>query len=343
MATYRAAIIGTGRIGSLLERDPLRAKPHSHAGWYRQHPDVVLVGGADIDEQHLAAFGSDWDIPRAGLFTDYRVMLERLRPDLVSICAYAPERLEMIQAAIAAGARGLWIEKAVVCTLQEAGILERDLLCSGVKAIVDHPRRADPAYRAVKRMIDERTLGTLLNVTCMMSGSLIHTGTHAYDMLHFWCGNLKGAIGWLEKPVSRSRPIADCGGTGHMIFEGGAHACIVAGTRNYYIFQFDLAFTRGRIQLGNDVQRVLIPGPSRLYSGFEELFETSEYSLNDPYSYPMVYDLIHALKTGDEPLMTIANAIHAFKMGLALFQSDLEGHRFVTPEELDSSLRIDSI
>jgi predicted dehydrogenase len=343
MSQYRAAIIGTGRIASLLERDPLRSKPHSHAGWYRQHPNVVLEGGADIDPQRLAAFGKDWGIPDSHLFTDYRVMLERLRPDLVSICAYAPARYEMIQAALASGARGLWIEKAVVCSLQEAETLEQELLRSGVKAIVDHPRRAHPAYRAVKRMIDEGTFGALLNVTCTMSGSLIHTGTHAYDMLQFWCGNMKGAVGWLEKPASSAGPIKDCGGPGHMIFNNGMHACIVAGTRDYFIFQFDLAFTKGRIELGNDIQRVLRPGPSELYNGFTELFEVPEFELSDPYPYPMVYDLIHALETGAEPLMSVSNAIHAFRMGLALFQSDLEHHRLITPEELDPSLRIESV
>jgi predicted dehydrogenase len=340
---YRAAIIGTGRIASLLERDPLRAKPHSHAGWYRHHPDIELMGGADIDQERLATFGMDWGIPDSHLFTDYREMLHCLRPNIVSICAYASQRLEMVQASIEAGASGLWIEKAVVCSLAEAGVLERLLRESGVKAIVDHPRRTDPAYRAVKRIIDERTLGELLGVTCMMSGNLIHTGSHAYDMLQFWCGEMTGAIGWLEQETPLEGPIEDCGGSGHMIFDSGAHAFIVGSSRDYYIFQFDLAFTQGRIQIGNDIRRVLRPAPSRLYSGFEELFEVPGFELNDPYRYPMVYDLVHALETNQEPLMSVGNAINAFKMGLALFQSDREGHRLLTPRELDPSLRIESI
>ncbi len=120
MARYRAAIIGTGRIASLLERDPLRSKPSSHAGWYRQHPDIELVAGADIDPECLQAFGADWAISSAMLFADYREMLECTKPDLVSICAYAPQRLEMIGASVQAGARGLWIEKAIACSIREA-------------------------------------------------------------------------------------------------------------------------------------------------------------------------------------------------------------------------------
>jgi predicted dehydrogenase len=343
MARYRAAIIGTGRIGSSLEKDPLRNKPHSHAGWYRHHPEIDLCAGADINHDRLAAFGQDWGLSPSCLYQDYRLMLERVKPDLVSICAYAPQRLEMVRAAMEAGAIGLWIEKAIACSLGEAETLQRMLLESGVKAIVDHPRRADPAYRAVRRMIREGVLGELNAVTCSMNGSLMHTGSHAYDMLQFWCGEMTGAIAWLERPASRSVPIEDCCGYGHIMFDSGVHAYILAHTRDYYIFQFDLTFTGGRILLGNDIRKVLQPSPSRLYSGFLELFEVPGYELNDPYPYPMVYDLIHAIETGHEPVMSVSNAVDAFRMGLALFQSDRAGNRLVKPDELDRSLRIESI
>ncbi len=341
--TYRAAIIGTGRIASLLERDPLRSKPHTHAGWYRHHPQIELVAGADIDPGRLAEFGRDWGIPQHRLFTDYLQMLEQIRPDLVSICAYAPQRLEQIEASIRFGARGLWIEKAIACSLREIHALKETLHFSGVKAIVDHPRRADPAYRAVRRVIREKSLGKLLEITCSMSGSLIHTGTHAYDMLDFWCGPVQWAAGWLEKPQDAHAPLEDCGGHGHIVFENGVHAFVVGGTRDYYLFQFDLTFTRGRIQIGNDIHKVLLPAPSRLYSGFLELFEAPDYELSDPYPRPMVYDLVHALESGEEPLMSVDNAVTAFRTGLSIFQSHLEGHRPVRLEELDETLRILSV
>jgi predicted dehydrogenase len=249
----------------------------------------------------------------------------------------------MAEAAIHAGARGLWIEKAVACSLREARLMREMLLKSGVKAIVDHPRRADSAYRAVRRIINQRTLGDLLEVTCLMSGCLIHTGTHSWDMLDFWCGRMAGAAGWLERAPAQSGPIVDCGGNAHILFESGVHAFVAGNTREYYIFQFDLAFKKGRIQIGNDIRKVLLPGPSRLYSGFLELLEAEDYDLSDPYPYPMIYDLVHAIETGVEPLLSVENAITAFEMGLSIFQSHREGHRQVRPQDLDETLRIDSV
>ena len=109
----RAVIIGTGRIGSTLERDPLRTKPHTHAGWYVSHPHILLSGGADTNPDRLAQFGADWGLPADRLFAAYPDLLSTVRPDLVSVCAYAPDRVAMAQAALRAGARGLWLEKAV--------------------------------------------------------------------------------------------------------------------------------------------------------------------------------------------------------------------------------------
>ena len=68
----RAVIIGTGRIGSALERDPLRTKPHTHAGWYVSHPHILLSGGADTNPDRLAAFGTEWGLPAHRLFAWYR-------------------------------------------------------------------------------------------------------------------------------------------------------------------------------------------------------------------------------------------------------------------------------
>ncbi len=70
----------------------------------------------------------------------------------------------MIRESIGAGARGLWIEKAIACSLAETEILQQLLQSSGTKAIVDHPRRTDPAYRAVKRIIAPGELDPTLRI-----------------------------------------------------------------------------------------------------------------------------------------------------------------------------------
>jgi predicted dehydrogenase len=362
----RAAIIGTGRIASRLEKDPLRAKPSTHAGWYAAHPRVDLVAGADTDQAALAEFSGDWAVPAAHCYGDYREMLWRERPDVVSVCAYAPERVEMCEAAIAAGARGLWIEKAVACSLDEARRLEAALAGQGVTAVVDQPRRGDPRYRAVRRVVAEERLGRLETVHAVFSGHFLHTGTHAWDVLRFWCGQWDGVTAWLESGRAGSAdgrvldtaghlsgvepgdsgpadgPV-DRGGQAVVRFSSGTRAFVSGCRKRFFVFQFDLLFEGGRLQVGNDVWLAWAPAPSPRYTGFVELAPgpAGEWLTADeqpPRS--MLDDLLHCLDTGDPPLMSVRHAVAALELGLAAFQSDATGHVEVLRGSVDPALRI---
>ena len=57
MKILKTGIIGCGRIGSLLEEDPLRGKPCTHTGGFSALPNIKMVAGCDIDENRLKNFG----------------------------------------------------------------------------------------------------------------------------------------------------------------------------------------------------------------------------------------------------------------------------------------------
>ena len=366
-ARCRAAIIGTGRIASLLERDPLRPKPHTHAGWYAADPRTTLVAGCDVDADRLATFGEDWAIDAAHLYADYATLLERERPDVVSVCAYAADRIAMSRAAVAAGARGLWIEKAIACSVDEAEALERDLDEQGVAAVVDHPRRLEARYRAVARWVRERTFGRLESVHVLFSGHVMHTGTHAWDLLLDWCGPWARVDASLdtgaheaaargdeheraEADVARyvealGDGIPDRGGRARIVFENGVEAFVTGGAKRYFVFQCDLVCARGRVRIGNDVWETLAPEASPRYSGYRELapIDPSPYMRADEDAPASVLsDLLAAMQTGDAPVLSVRGAVQSLALGVAVMQAGLTG-RTVTPATLDKSLRIASI
>lgn len=343
MSALKACIIGTGRIASSLEKDPLRPLGSSHAGLYALHREVELVAGADIDPVALAAFGADWSIPSERLFADYRVMLEELQPDLVSVCAYAPERAEMALVAIASGAKGLWLEKAVGCSIHDGETIQRAATAAEVQAVVDYPRRGRAHYRRIKQLIDEQTFGRLQTVTCHMTHQLIHTGTHAYDVLRYWCGEAVSVSGRLENPPPADDNIADQGGTAEIVFDSGATAFVSALRKRYYIFQFDLVFDDARILVGNDIAKVYRPATSKLYTGFRELFETPDFDWGPSYERDMVGELIHAIETGRQPIFSLQNAIESLRIALAIFASAQQSSRPIAPTEVDPNLRVESV
>ena len=357
---YRAAIVGTGRIASLLERDPLRGKPCTHAGHYRRHPETVLVAGADIDGGRLARFGDEWAIASHHLYDDYREMLARERPEVVSICAYAPDRAAMCRDALAAGARGLWIEKAIACSIDEAAGIAALVASHGAAAVVDHPRRSDARYQAVGRWIHERALGRLETVHTVFSGHLLHTGTHAWDLLLDWCGPWATVDATLDddrvsgdgrdagaEPV-RDRDAEserDRGGRARIVFANGVEAFVTGGAKAYFVFQFDLVFERGRVRIGNDVWEVQVPDASPRYSGFDELVADPDRAtavLEGASSGSVLDDLVHAMRHGGEPRHSVARAADALALGIGLVQAGRSGRR-LGPGDLDSVLRIESV
>jgi predicted dehydrogenase len=437
----KAAIIGTGRIGSLLERDALRSKPHSHAGWYAAHPRVTLVAGADTNPERLADFGADWQISSEHLYGDHRELLAREKPDLVSICAYATERVEMARAAIEAGACGLWLEKAVACSLAQAADLRELADRAGVAIVVNHMRRADPAWRRVAEIVARGELGRLESVHVRFSGHFLHTGTHAWDALDEWCGPWAEVRCWKEEqerrraeaqteaqergnaeaqaeaqgrrgaeaqteaqgrrgaeaqteaqerrsaeaqaeaqrrrsaeaqerdhvvgeysdwaavprgtpqsmeagsrePEAGSRePSSDPSGLAHIVFENGVHAFVSGSRKRYFTFECDLTFTAGRIQIGNDVQRIWRPAASPRYEGFVELAE-SEESLAAA-SPPSILDaLLGAIDTGRDRLTSLDDAIRALRFGLGLVYAGRTPGVALKADDLAADFRAESI
>ncbi|MDV6235686.1 Gfo/Idh/MocA family oxidoreductase [Leptospira ellisii] len=68
-------LIGLGRISSLLEKDPLRKHPCTHAGaifspWGRKK--FRLIGAIDPSPEKRERFCKDWNIPKTEYFSDFR-------------------------------------------------------------------------------------------------------------------------------------------------------------------------------------------------------------------------------------------------------------------------------
>ncbi|HEY8551596.1 MAG TPA: Gfo/Idh/MocA family oxidoreductase [Vicinamibacterales bacterium] len=340
----RAAIIGTGRIASLLERDPFRGKPHTHAAWYASRPDIRLVAGADTDAERLAQFGADWSIDPAHLYTDYREMLARERPDLVSICAYAPDRVVMALDAIDAGARGLWLEKAVACSVAEGERLMERVRAAGISVVVNHPRSQEAGYRRVREIVKDGSLGRLESVHALFSGQFIHTGTHAWEVLDGWCGPWAELRCWPDETglADADGPRHDVGGRAHILFESGVQAFVSGGAKDYFIFQFDLIFTAGRIQLGNEVARLVRTAPSRRYEGFIELADEGE-PLHGGGGPPLVDLLASAVRNGSPTIASLEAAIRALSLGIAILQAGERPGEPVTPDRLRHELYVASV
>jgi len=204
--TYRAAIIGTGRIGSTYDdevvdrhdgsyyRGDLRhcglytVLPVNHAAAYLTTPGFSLIAAANRGEEKLRAFGERWGV--RALYPDFRELLRQERPDVVSVCTQSAEKSEVVVAAAEAGVRAIIVEKAMATTMAEADAMLAACERHGALLVINHPNRFSPVNRKAKELIDSGAIGTLGTVAGYASSGMLHVGTHTFDILRYWAGDV---------------------------------------------------------------------------------------------------------------------------------------------------------
>ena len=118
---YRAAIIGAGRMGGLLEDEQppnTFRKPHGHFAAYSAVDETEVVAVAGRRPGRLKLFTERFGMTNT--YLDYREMIEKEKPEIVSVTTQSRYRAEAILFAVEHGVRGIYAEKALCASLAEA-------------------------------------------------------------------------------------------------------------------------------------------------------------------------------------------------------------------------------
>jgi predicted dehydrogenase len=126
-------------------------------------PGLKITGVADADEKGLSAAMKKLNCT-AG-FRDYKTMLKSVKPDLLCV---APRHIDqhhnMLLAGIAAGVKGIYVEKPFCRNLEEANEIVAASEKSGTKIALAHRNRYHPALPVVKKLIEEGLVGEVLEI-----------------------------------------------------------------------------------------------------------------------------------------------------------------------------------
>lgn len=183
--TYRAAIIGhTGR-GNY---------GHSLDLIFNDRPNIVVVAIADPDAAGRAKAAARCQAQRQ--YADYREMLERERPQLVSVAPrWTDQHHAMALAALRSGAH-IYIEKPIAPTLAEADEMLSVAAANGRKIAVAHQMRLAPNIQFLKQRLAAGELGELLELRAhgkqdRRAGGedLLVLGTHLFDLMRLFAGD----------------------------------------------------------------------------------------------------------------------------------------------------------
>lgn len=353
---YRAAIVGTGRIGSTYDdevidrRDPsayqgdLRHNglytvlPINHAGAYRTTPGYALTAAANRGAEKLRAFGERWGV--RALYRDFRVMLREERPDVVSVCTQSAEKAEVTIAAAEAGVKAIVVEKALATSLAEADAMIAACERNNVLLAVNHPNRFSLANRRVKALIDEGAIGQLGTVAGYSLSGMLHGGTHTFDLLRYLAGDVVEI--WARVP--NYEPEKDLPATALLWFANGVtgfvdHAHRVAPG-------FEARGTGGYLTTSTSVGdgwlyriQPFLPGSQRAYPNrlTVEPIEVEPHTLSP--TQRLLAELHQALTEGTPFISTGRDGAAALELGIACYASHLAGGPIRLPLT-DRALRI---
>jgi predicted dehydrogenase len=176
---YRAAAIGSTGKGGF---------GHGLDTAFKDLEGVDLVAVADEDPKGLEAVGK-----RTGarnLYADYREMLTKEKPDLVSIGPrWVDDRVEMVTAAAKLGCH-IYCEKPLAGDLTDADALLDACARFGVKLAVAHQFRAFPPVRQTLKDLRAGKFGKLIRMRARPKDDergggeeLIVHGTHLLDLM----------------------------------------------------------------------------------------------------------------------------------------------------------------
>ncbi|PWH19381.1 MAG: gfo/Idh/MocA family oxidoreductase [Ardenticatenia bacterium] len=179
----KVAVIGVGSMGV------------HHARIFSELPGTELVAVADTEPRRAEAVATRYG---ARPYTDYRQMLEKERPDAVSIAVPTALHEPVGLDALESGAHVL-IEKPIAATPEGAQRLIDQARELGQQLMVGHVVRFNPAMQALKQKLEAGELGRVFQIFCRRIGPfparvrdvgvVIDLAPHDLDVMRFLLGS----------------------------------------------------------------------------------------------------------------------------------------------------------
>jgi len=334
MFMYRAAVIGCGRIGCSFDDDPKREYVSTHAGAYYNSPKTDLIALADVDTEKLEKYGKKFNVPKT--YTDYKQMLEREKPDILSVCTWNSTHLDIVKEAVNHGVKAIFCEKPIADTLASAREMVKLCKEKNVLLMIDHQRRFDKLHQEVKQFIQDGNLGGIQQASFYYTAGIANTGSHVFDLLRFFFGEVE----WVQAFYSQNKSpnLNDPNLDGILKFKNGTFCTIQAcDNRHFMLLELDIIGTKARLKLthsGFDVEFYEI-GDSQLFSGYKEIYPAESpinKELPKEFMLNAVEHITGCLDNKKDPISSGEDGLAALELICAFHESaNADGKRVVLP------------
>ena len=355
------------RVGVIGDSTHPRAYGHNiHLAWVGL-PRVEVVALADPDAGAHAMRAAECGARRT--YADHREMLAAEDLDFVSICPHFYARhAEWLHDCIAAGVKGVYIEKPMTRTLAEADAVIAAAEAADVRIAVAHQwGRYGPSMDALRALVRQGRIGDLQVMRghgkCDARGGAHDTfvlGTHVFDLMR----SVAGDVAWVTGQVRQNGRAL----TAVDIEEGPEGIGLLAGDQLFAAYGFhsgvtatfhsfadpeaatqtvglEVWGTRGGASIRNGGAEVAVyplPAVRPYASGARwEPIDAPVYdrqghqlagaAIGQRTNQRVVEDLMAACAEGRDPVSSARSATAALEMAMAIFESERVQRRVALP------------
>lgn len=177
----RVAVIGAGNMG------------RNHLRNFFLLPEADLVALADINPE-TKSLAEEY---KSKYFTDYKQMIDEMKPDAVSIVVPTPFHAEVAAYAMERGIHCL-LEKPITSTVEEADGLINLAKKHNIVFTVGHIEHYNPVIKKLKELLDAGKVGKITSIVCKRVGGfpavepktdvIIDLAVHDIDIISYLIG-----------------------------------------------------------------------------------------------------------------------------------------------------------
>jgi predicted dehydrogenase len=347
MKTYKAALIGCSRMGAFIDNEvPAGRYPYSHAAGYEACDRTELVACADLRPEVMAQVGERYGVPPERQYTDYRELMEREQPDIVSVATQPEPRAGIVCYVANNGAKAIYAEKAMAASMADADAMVEACESNGVFFNLGTNRRWDRGFDVMKEIIDSGRLGRLVALTIYNTTSLFNGASHSFDLIMrlnsdqpaLW---VQGLLRDADHAIDDGKISIDPVGEGIIEFENGVTGyALNAGGRRA---EWEAVCEDGVMTaLSNGEEWQLRERGEPDHRGRKSLVagRFPGYEWKSP-TLTLLEDLVHSLDTGEPPRGGVRAARASTELIFAVIESHMRGGARVSLPLEGSAIRME--
>lgn len=329
---------------------------HGLESIFRNQPGIELVAIADPDATGRTQMASKIGAPNA--YADYREMLERHKPHLVSLAMrHADQHHAIALAAVRSGAH-VFCEKPFTTTPVEADEVLKEAGPRKLKIAVAHTMRMTPSVLALRTAIARGLLGDIVELhahgkqDARAGGEdMMVLGTHLFDLMRLFLGDpvscsaevlaqgrritkndarlVKDSVGWVAGDQISA----------HFLFPNGVNASFTSASKlreTVGHWGLELHGSRGVARINCDLEPNVFVRKQGAWSNAGRSdnwtpLEMAADKTSPAHTGNPVTDWLTAIETDRPPECSGQNGLWAVEMVMAVYQSALTGARVDFP------------